>query len=60
MTEGRRKPQKWEIYICIVNGDRVEVGFFADGSAEPSAYVFGESEQGQKVLRVQEGLFSGR
>jgi len=42
-----------------VNGDRVEVGCVADGSAERSAYVFGTSGQGQQVLRAREGLFSG-
>jgi hypothetical protein len=36
----------------IVNGDPVEEGRVADGSAERSAYVFGGREQGQQVLRV--------
>ena len=59
MTEGRRKPQKGEIYICMLNRDRVEVGCFTDGSAERSAYVVGASEQEQQVLREQEGVLVG-
>ena len=40
-------------------GESVEVCCVGDGSAEPSAYVFGASEQGQQVLRAQEGLSFG-
>jgi len=58
VTEGWSKPQKGEIYICIVNGDPVEEGCVANGSVERSAYVFGASKQGQQVLRAQEGLSS--
>jgi hypothetical protein len=42
-----------------VNGDHVEVACAADVSVERSVYMFGESEQGQQVLRVQKGLSSG-
>ena len=42
-----------------MNGEYVEVGYVGDGSAERSAYVFGASEQGQQVLRAQEGLSCG-
>ena len=42
-----------------MNGDPVEVGCVANGSAERSAYVFRGTEQGQQVLRAQEWLSSG-
>jgi hypothetical protein len=58
VTEGRRKPQKSEIYICIVNDELVEEGCVADGSTDRSAHVFGASKQGQKVLRAQGWLSS--
>jgi len=44
--------------LCLYS-EYVDLGCVGDGLAEPSAYVFGASEQGQQALRAQEGMSYG-